>query len=137
MAIDPFELLKAAKEAIATAIQSNRSFGLMSGVSAAGIVGASILGLVGGRADLAIFAVAIVIAFMFVLLVFVGSSQRGPKSRRLLAEFLAWAFSLLMLTGIVLMCSSYFVCWPAPFRSDCPRPDPRLRAVKINDFRLL
>lgn len=135
--MDFFAFIKAANAAVAAAIKANPSFKLMAGVSSAGIVGAALLGLTSGRADVAIFAVAFVVAFMFVLLAFVAANDRAPRSRKILAEFLAWAFSLAMLAGIVLMGSSYFICSPIPIRSDCPQADPRLRRVMIDDFRLL
>lgn len=125
---------KMAVAAIKLAISNNPSFGVMSAVFAAGVVGAALLAAFGGRPEFALLAVAFVVAFMFVLLVFLagGQSQAPSRSRVILADTLAWVFSFAMIVSIGLTISSYFACWPAPFGTHCTS-----RHVSIDAFELL
>lgn len=126
------EWFNMAVAAIKLAIAGNRSFAVMSGVFAAGIIGAALLFAFGGRPEFALLAVAFVIAFSFVLLAFLASGSDAPPGRRLLAEVLAWLFSFAMVASIALTISSFFVCSPARFGSHCVA-----RHVSIDDFRRL
>lgn len=112
-------------KAMSTAVNGKRSrwlpISLMSIITAAGITAAGLLARF-QSADTAVFAICFVMAFIFVLLVFVSEDTSKSRSRNLLANTLAWVFSSMMVLALGALGSSYFMCWPSPMASYCETP---------------
>ena len=138
MAIDlskPVEIVKRATDLVREAARNNRPLALMSGVTAAGSVVSAVLAMTGSP-EVAVFGIAFVIAFMFVLLVFVSVARAKSRSRIILAETLAWSFSLMMVASIGALGTSFFKCWPAPLGTQCKAPVPLPAPVRSEAYQL-
>jgi hypothetical protein len=128
------DAIAGAVQAVKTASKAHKSFAMLSGVTAAGAVASAVLAMF-GTPELAIFGVAFVIAFTFVLLVLVAGERTTNRSRAILVETLTWLFSLMMVLGIGAIGISFFKCEPAPLGSHCKTP--LIQRVSLDAFKLL
>lgn len=102
--IDPLRVLAEAQEAVP-------SMKYALGVAALGAVVAIVVGF-GVDPIFSILGAVIVLAFMFLLVVFSAFADQQGAELRSLAFFLAWSFSIIVVATAGLVTSSYFFSWP-------------------------